>query len=51
MPEIPPHVLVLVVDAARGHGIVIDWRRHARIGVPVTIASLAVVGMWLRQAG
>ncbi len=33
---------IIVVDAARRQGIVIDWRRHARVGVPVTLATLAV---------
>ena len=26
---------IIVVDAARKHGIVIDWRRHARTDLPV----------------
>jgi len=38
---------IIVVDAARKRGIVIDWARHARTGVPVTLASLAVVAAWL----
>jgi Na+/H+ antiporter NhaD/arsenite permease-like protein len=38
---------IIVVDAARRRGIVIDWARHARTGVPVTLASLAVVAVWL----
>jgi len=38
---------IIVVDAARKRGIVIDWARHARTGVPVTVASLAVVALWL----
>jgi len=33
---------IIVVDATRRSGIEIDWRRHARIGVPVTLATLAV---------
>ncbi|HNT38081.1 MAG TPA: anion transporter [Rubrivivax sp.] len=41
---------IIVVDAARRYGIEIDWRRHARIGVPVTLASLAVVALWLHGA-
>ncbi|HET9645144.1 MAG TPA: anion transporter [Burkholderiaceae bacterium] len=38
---------IIVVDAAARHGVRIDWRRHARIGVPVTIASIAVTAIWL----
>ena len=38
---------IIVVDAARRQGIEIDWRRHARIGVPVTIATLATTALWL----
>jgi Na+/H+ antiporter NhaD/arsenite permease-like protein len=38
---------IIVVDAARRQGIVIDWRRHARTGVPVTIATLAIAAVWL----
>jgi Na+/H+ antiporter NhaD/arsenite permease-like protein len=38
---------IIVVDAARKHGIVIDWARHARTGVPVTVATLAVTAAWI----
>lgn len=38
---------IIVVDAARRHGIAIDWRRHARTGVPATLVSLAVTALWL----
>ena len=38
---------IIVVDAARKRGIEIDWARHARTGVPVTLASLALVAGWL----
>ncbi len=37
---------IIVVDAARKRGITIDWARHARTGVPVTVGSLALVGLW-----
>lgn len=33
---------IIVVDAAARRGIHIDWRRHARVGVPVTLATLAI---------
>ncbi|MDM4767825.1 anion transporter [Pelomonas sp. SE-A7] len=38
---------LIVIDAARRAGVLIDWRRHARTGVPVTLASLAVTALWL----
>jgi Na+/H+ antiporter NhaD/arsenite permease-like protein len=38
---------IIVVDAARKRGITIDWARHARTGVPVTLASLALVAAWM----
>ncbi len=38
---------IIVVDAAARAGIVIDWRRHARTGVPVTLLSLALTAAWL----
>ena len=38
---------IIVVDAAGRRGIPIDWRAHARIGVPVTIATLAIAAAWL----
>jgi Na+/H+ antiporter NhaD/arsenite permease-like protein len=37
---------IIVVDAARRRGIAIDWRRHARTGVPVTLATLAITAAW-----
>ncbi|MDP2006971.1 MAG: SLC13 family permease [Rubrivivax sp.] len=36
---------LIVVDLADKAGIRIDWRRHARTGIPVTLASLAL--LWL----
>ncbi len=38
---------IIVVDAAARHGIRIDWRMHARVGVPVTLATLAIAAAWL----
>ena len=37
---------IIVVDAARRRGIAIDWRSHARAGVPVTLVSLAFTAGW-----
>lgn len=37
---------IIVVDAARRRGIAIDWRTHARTGVPVALLTLAVTAAW-----
>lgn len=34
---------LIVADLARQQGIVIDWKRHAIVGVPVTLLSLGVI--------
>ncbi|MBA8737029.1 anion transporter [Chromobacterium violaceum] len=38
---------IIVVDAAARRGIAIDWKRHARVGVPITLATLAVSAAYL----
>jgi Na+/H+ antiporter NhaD/arsenite permease-like protein len=38
---------IIVVDQARRFGVTIDWRTHARVGVPVTLGTLALAGLWL----
>jgi Na+/H+ antiporter NhaD/arsenite permease-like protein len=38
---------IIVVDAARRQGVIIDWRRHARTGIPVTLLTLALTAGWL----
>lgn len=38
---------IIVVDCAARRGIRIDWHMHARIGVPVTLATLAIAATWL----
>jgi len=38
---------IIVVDAAARRGIAIDWRMHARAGVPVTVVTLAICAAWL----
>jgi Na+/H+ antiporter NhaD/arsenite permease-like protein len=40
---------IIVVDAAARRGIAIGWRRHARVGVPVTIATLTIAAAWLAR--
>jgi Na+/H+ antiporter NhaD/arsenite permease-like protein len=37
---------IVVVDAARRQGIEIEWHRHLRIGLPVTVATLAITAAW-----
>ena len=39
---------LIVANLAARQGITIDWKTHARIGVPVTLLTLAVVAGWLR---
>jgi Na+/H+ antiporter NhaD/arsenite permease-like protein len=38
---------IIVVDAAARQGLTIDWKTHARVGVPVTLATLAVLAAYL----
>lgn len=44
---------LIVVDQAKRLGITIGWAEHARAGVPVTLATLALAAgwLWLRAAG
>jgi Na+/H+ antiporter NhaD/arsenite permease-like protein len=41
---------IIVVDSAASHGVKITWREHARIGVPVTLITLAIAAAWLAWA-
>ena len=38
---------IIVVDAARNRGVTIDWKRHAGIGIPVTLATMAFAWAYL----
>jgi len=38
---------LIVVDLARKQGIAIDWRQHARIGIPVTLLTMVIAWGWL----
>ena len=38
---------IIVVNAAKRCGIKIDWKMHARVGVPVTVLTLAITAGWL----
>lgn len=42
---------IIVVDQAKALGVGIGWREHARVGVPVTLATLAVAAAWLALRG
>jgi Na+/H+ antiporter NhaD/arsenite permease-like protein len=37
---------IIVVSSAARRGVVIGWRAHARIGVPVALATLLVTAVW-----
>lgn len=38
---------IIVVRSAQDLGVNIDFKTHARVGVPVTVSSLAVSALWL----
>ena len=38
---------IIVIDQARRLGITIDWKTHARVGIPVCLTTLAVAAAWL----
>ena len=38
---------IIVVEQAQALGVTIGWRRHARVGVPVTLVTLALAAAWL----
>ncbi len=42
---------IIVVEQARAQGVTIDWRAHARSGIPVTLTTLAVAAVWLWLRG
>ena len=42
---------IIVVEEAARQGVAIDWRAHARAGIPVTLATLAIAGAWLWLRG
>jgi Na+/H+ antiporter NhaD/arsenite permease-like protein len=37
---------IIVINAAQGRGILIGWKEHARIGVPVTLATIVIAAGW-----
>jgi Na+/H+ antiporter NhaD/arsenite permease-like protein len=38
---------IIVVEQASRRGVYISWKKHASIGVPVTLATLALAAGWL----
>jgi Na+/H+ antiporter NhaD/arsenite permease-like protein len=38
---------VIVIDQAKALGVRIGWREHARVGIPVTLVTLALAAGWL----
>jgi Na+/H+ antiporter NhaD/arsenite permease-like protein len=42
---------IIVVDQAQRMGVEISWRTHAKMGIPVTIITLAIAAAWLAIAG
>ncbi len=38
---------IIVIDQAARLGVAISWRDHARVGVPVTLFTLAIAAGWL----
>ena len=38
---------IIVIDQAARLGITIDWKTHARVGIPVCLATLAIAAAWL----
>lgn len=37
---------LIVVDLAQKSGVTMDWRMHARVGVPVTLLTLGLAWVW-----
>lgn len=42
---------LIVAERAAGQGVHLSFRDHARSGVPITLISMAVAGLWLWGAG
>ncbi len=38
---------IIVIDQAARLGVAISWRDHARVGIPVTLLTLAIAAGWL----
>lgn len=42
---------LIVLDQAGRLGVTISWREHARVGIPVTLTTLAIAALWLWVRG
>jgi len=42
---------LIVVEQALAEGVVVSFAEHARIGIPVTLASLTILAGWIAVAG
>jgi Na+/H+ antiporter NhaD/arsenite permease-like protein len=42
---------LIVAERAAGQGVLLSFRDHARAGVPITLLSMLVAGLWLWGAG
>lgn len=40
---------IIVVNEAAIKGVKIDWREHAKLGIPVTVATLAITSAYLKM--
>jgi len=38
---------IIVADQASAHGVKMGWSEHAKVGVPVTLVTLAIAAAWL----
>ena len=38
---------IIVVDQAKRMGVELNWRTHARVGIPVTLGTLVLASAWL----
>ena len=38
---------LIVAELAAPLGVVLGWREHARVGIPITLLTLALAGAWL----
>ncbi len=38
---------IIVVDQAERLGVKVSWREHARVGIPITLLTLAAAATWL----
>jgi len=38
---------LIVAEQAARLGVFLTWRKHLRVGLPVTLATFAIAGLWL----